>query len=120
MRLFNLSLVKKPAPQPDGREPTLPAGRRTARAANQSRQLQVATQPQKRNSVVGHRNIGVGNKTPTLQTGQHCRAMSEQCSDGSRNNVSASPQKLVHLVGCRDPKVRPEPWVRLPPVPVRR
>jgi hypothetical protein len=46
--------------------------------------------------------------------------MSEQCSDSGRNNVSASPQKLVHLVGCRDPKVRPEPWVRLPPVPVKR
>jgi hypothetical protein len=38
--------------------------------------------------------------------------MTEQCSGSGQGNVSASPQKLVHLVGCRDPKVRPEPWIR--------
>jgi hypothetical protein len=69
---------------------------------------------------VGNGNIDVGSKNPTRKAGQHCRAMSEQCGDSGRGNVSASPQKLVHLVGCRDPKVRPEPWVRLPPAPVKR
>jgi hypothetical protein len=28
--------------------------------------------------------------------------------------------KLVHLVGCRDPKVRPEPWIRPRPAAVKR
>jgi hypothetical protein len=69
---------------------------------------------------VGNGSIDAGDKTPTRQAGQHCRAMSEQCSDSGRNNVSASPQKLVHLVGCRDPKVRPEPWIRPRPAAVKR
>jgi hypothetical protein len=38
-----------------------------------------------------------------------CGAMSQQ--RGHSGNVSA-PQKFVRLVGCRDPKARPEPWVR--------
>ena len=38
-----------------------------------------------------------------------CGAMTQQCGDSG--NLSA-PQKFVHLVGCRDPKARPEPWVR--------
>jgi hypothetical protein len=42
-----------------------------------------------------------------------CTAMAQQCGDSGRGNQSA-PQKLVHLVGCRDPKARPDP------VPARR
>lgn len=38
-------------------------------------------------------------------------AMAQQCGDMGRGNQSA-PQKFVRLVGCRDPKVRPEPQVR--------
>jgi hypothetical protein len=38
-----------------------------------------------------------------------CGAMSQQRGDSG--NVSA-PQKFVRLVGCRDPKAQPEPWVR--------
>ena len=38
-----------------------------------------------------------------------CGAMSQQ--RGDCGNVSA-PQKFVRLVGARDPKARPEPWVR--------
>ena len=45
-----------------------------------------------------------------------CGAMSQQRGDSG--NVSA-PQKLVHLVGCRDPKTRPEPWVRPRPGPIK-
>ena len=66
---------------------------------------------------MGNGNIDVGNKTPTRKAG---RAMSEQRGDSGRGNVSASPQELLHLVGCRDPKIRPEPWVRRPAVPVKR
>jgi hypothetical protein len=83
---------------------------------------------------VGNGNIDVGNKTPTRKPGQPvvdrlagdaepgignqnplkterpkiCGAMSQQ--RGISGNESA-PQKFVHLVGCRDPKARPEPWV---------
>jgi hypothetical protein len=92
-------------------------------------------------AVVGSGTIDVGTKTPTGKPGQPiveqlagsegsfkprteeqnslkaervriCGAMSQQRGDSG--NVSA-PQKFVRLVGCRDPKARPEPWVRLRP-----
>jgi hypothetical protein len=63
---------------------------------------------------VGNGNIDVGNKS--RKAGQRCGAMSEQRSDSG--HVCASPQKLLHLVGCREPKMRPEPWVQ--PAPVKR
>ena len=91
-----------------------------------------------------HGNNEVGNRTPTRKPGQAvvehlagdngfaepridhpnplkterpkiCGAMSQQRGDSG--NQSA-PQKFVQLVGCRDPKARPEPWVR--PVPAKR
>jgi hypothetical protein len=77
-------------------------------------------------SVVGNGNIDVGNKSPTSKPGPSkipgsgipdakiSGAMSQQCGDNS--NVSA-PQKFVRLVGYRDPKARPEPWVRPPRAP---
>ncbi len=40
-----------------------------------------------------------------------CGAMSQQHGDSGRGNESV-PQKFVHLVGCRDPHARTEPWVR--------
>ena len=76
---------------------------------------------------MGHDNNDVGNKSPTRKTGQMridqqnssrkerprvCVAMAQQCADSGNQS---SPQKLVHLVGCRDPKS----WVRLRPVPQR-
>ena len=36
-------------------------------------------------------------------------AMSQQCGD---NGNFSTPQKFLQLVGCHDPKARPEPWVR--------
>jgi hypothetical protein len=45
--------------------------------------------------------------------------MSLQGGDGGRGNESV-PQKFVHLVGCRDPKVRPEPSVRPQLVPPKQ
>jgi hypothetical protein len=104
------------------------------------------THLQQRMAVVGNGNIDVGNQTPTrspdqsiverlvggdgsseppidkpLQTGtiSICGAMSLQGGDGGRGNESV-PQKFVHLVGCRDPKVRPEPSVRPQPVPTKQ
>jgi hypothetical protein len=89
---------------------------------------------------VGNGNIDVGSRTPTRDFGQtaverladsgcfpelridrqnplqrerarKCGAMSEQSADSGRGNEQV-PQKLVHLVGYRDPNARPEPWVR--------
>jgi hypothetical protein len=54
-------------------------------------------------------NIEIGNRAPTI-------AMTQQGGDSGRRNQSA-PQKMVHLVGCRDPNARPKPWVRPRPVP---
>ena len=89
---------------------------------------------------MGNDNPGVGNLPPTRKTGQpiveqmkgsgssdagipkqmqaeqprNCGAMSQQGSFSYHGNVSV-PQKLVHLVGCRDPKVHVEPWTRRAP-----
>ncbi len=87
-------------------------------------------------------NIDVGNKTPVRNPGRpmierlaaadgtserrieapntarlkrsvNCGAMSQQCGDSGN---TSTPQKLVQLVGCRDPKAKAkagsEPWVR--------
>jgi hypothetical protein len=117
------------------------------RRCNFSGQLRVVIQ-QQRIFVVGNGNIDVGNKTPTRNPGQPiagglaetddrsklridepnplkkerpkiCVAMTQQSVDSGRGNQSA-PQKFVHLVGCRDPKARPEPWVRTRPDPAKR
>jgi hypothetical protein len=45
-----------------------------------------------------------------------CGAMSEQHGSGGRGNES-TPQKLVRLVGCRDPSARNDPWLRPRPIP---
>ena len=91
---------------------------------------------------MGNDNLRVGSVTPTRKAGQpiverkkgsgspdagvkqmqaeqprDCGAMSQQGSFSYHGNVS-SPQKLVHLVGCHDPKVRIEPWTR--PAPIKR
>jgi len=82
---------------------------------------------------VGNGNTDVGGDTSTRETGKplveqmsasgssdagsvkqmqaglsrDCGAMSQQGSFSYHGNVS-SPQQLLHLVGCRDPKVRAE------------
>lgn len=92
---------------------------------------------------MGNGNIEVGNRTPTRKPGQPaveltsgrngspeqridgspktqppCGAMSQQ--DGEfRGNLSA-PQKFVHLVGCREPKVKRDAEVRQYPNPAKR
>jgi hypothetical protein len=72
---------------------------------------------------VGNGNVDILDQSAAREPGltparpRICTAMAQQCGDSGRGNQSA-PQKLVHLVGCRDPKARPEPWVR--PVPAQR
>ena len=64
-------------------------------------------------------NIEVGNQTATRKPGQQqmAGAMSQQAVHVMGDNECAQ-QKLVRLVGCRDPKVRVESWTR--PAPQRR
>jgi hypothetical protein len=45
--------------------------------------------------------------------------MSEQSSDSGRGNEQV-PQKLVHLVGYRDPNAGPDPWIRPRLIPAKR
>jgi hypothetical protein len=84
---------------------------------------------------VGRDNIDVGNKAVPRKPGQpaerpaagdaasaprgeksakkvpdrFCGAMSQQRGDSGHESA---PQKFVQLVGYRDPKARPDPWVR--------
>ena len=48
-----------------------------------------------------------------------CVAMAQQSGDFGRGNQSA-PQKLLRLVGCREPKARPAAWVRPHAEPAKR
>jgi hypothetical protein len=75
---------------------------------------------------VGNGNSDVGNKTATHKSGppkpkwpKICGAMTQQRGDSFRGNESA-PQKLVQLVGYRDPETRHQPWVGPRPIPVKR
>jgi hypothetical protein len=72
-------------------------------------------------SVVGNDNVDVGNKSPPPKPGpsnkpgaripdaKNSGAMSQQRGD---SGIVSAPQEFVRLVGYRDPKGRPEPWVR--------
>jgi hypothetical protein len=53
------------------------------------------------------------------QGARKCGAMSEQSADSGRGNEQV-PQKLVHLVGYRDPNAGPDPWIRPRPIPAKR
>ena len=96
---------------------------------------------------MGNGNTVVGSKTPTRVSGlpilerfksggfpdlridhqdglkreraRKCGAMSEQSADSGRGNEQVS-QKLVHLVGYRDPNAGPDPWIRPRPIPAKR
>jgi hypothetical protein len=46
---------------------------------------------------------------PKAEPPKNCGAMSEQRSDIANQ---PAPQKFVHLVGCRDPRLRPGPPAR--------
>lgn len=93
-------------------------------------------------------NFGIGTKNPTRESGQpiverlansggfpdlridhqgpskrdaarKCGAMSEQSAASGRGNDQV-PQKLVQLVGYRDPNAPPDPWVRPRLIPAKR
>ena len=148
VRLFNLFLMSPG--QAHDREPKHRRGPLNQATCNFSGSWR-RNSLQQRIAVVGHDNIDVGNN-PTRQSGQPilqrsaesngsidaridrqnprgterpiCGAMSQQYGDSNRGNESA-PQKLVQLVGCRDPKARSdkarsEPWVRPHPGPAKR
>ncbi|WP_338833371.1 hypothetical protein [Bradyrhizobium septentrionale] len=60
-------------------------------------------------SVVGNGNMGVGNESAATKSGpqkQMTAAMSQQGTHVMGDNECAQ-QKLLRLVGCRDPKVKP-------------
>jgi hypothetical protein len=147
VRLFNLSLVKKPLGSPTAVNRRIDAADSIEPRATFPSSC-VVMYLQQRIAVVGNRNIDVGNKSPTRKPDQPivehlagtdgsselridkqnppkterpgiCGAMTQQGGDSGRGNQSA-PQKFVQLVGCRDPKVRPEPWVRPRPAPAKR
>ncbi|WP_225703858.1 hypothetical protein [Bradyrhizobium cenepequi] len=62
---------------------------------------------------MGNDNIDVGKETPTRKPGQQqmTGAMSQQDSHVMGDNECA-PQKLVRLVGCRDPQARLQAGMR--------
>ncbi len=86
---------------------------------------------------MGDGSIKVGNKTPArkiggssglpagetnalgLQRPRICVAMTQQSGEFGRGTQSA-PQKLLRLVGYRDPNARPVPQVRPRPAVVER
>ena len=63
------------------------------------------------------RQMGDQNPLTSRRAGAHT-AMSQQSSESGRG-TECLPQKLVHLVGHRDPKASGESWVR-PRLPVQR
>ena len=67
----------------------------------------------------GSTDARIDRQSPKRTERPICGAMSQQYGDSHRGNESA-PQKLVQLVGCRDPKARSEPWVRPHLSPAKR
>ncbi len=58
----------------------------------------------------GQPRIPGGDTIGTTISGARCSgAMSQQRGD---SGDQSAPQKFVQLVGCSDPKLKPEPWVR--------
>jgi hypothetical protein len=112
----------------------------TKTACNLLARLRVISNIHQGRSVVGNGNIGVGTETATRKIGQPtverlsgtnglpelridplssaqprrpsvCGAMTQQSGD-SGWGTQCAPQKLVHLVGCREAKDRPDPLKR--------
>jgi hypothetical protein len=99
--------------------------------------LRVLIQLQRGKQFVGDGNFDAGNKTPARKTNGPSAlrigeqqplskerpgisvAMAQQGGDFGRGNQSA-PQKLPQLVGCREPKARPAPWIRPRAEPAKR
>ena len=73
------------------------------------------------NNDVGNQSVPgkPGSKTsPKKLRDRICGAMSQQRGDSGHESA---PQKFVQLVGYRDPKARPDPWIRpTQPVTIKR
>jgi hypothetical protein len=68
----------------------------------------------------GFPDLRIDNSDRFKQEGaRKCGAMSEQSSDSGRGNEQV-PQKLVQLVGYRDPNAGPDPWIRPRAIPAKR
>jgi hypothetical protein len=119
--------------QSDGIEPQRPTSRLIRIACNPTEPWRVVMKVQRRMAVVGDIDTGkktqprrptrpmmegtTGTETQSRKTERQgiCGAMSQQCGDSGHANYSV-PQELLQLVGCRDSKAWPEPWVRPRPL----
>jgi hypothetical protein len=106
-------------------EPPTKGERRLAVVGNGITEVGNQTASRNPSQPIAERLAGIdGSSEPRidkpLQTGtiSICGAMSLQGGGSGRGDESV-PQKLVQLVGCRDPKVRPEPWGRPQSVPAK-
>jgi hypothetical protein len=75
-------------------------------------------------AIVGNGNADIGNETAPRKPGEprperpkFSAAMAQQCGDSGHQSA---PQKLLQLVGCREPKGGLEPKLRRNPKPVQR
>jgi hypothetical protein len=116
---------KRPARR--GVDEPLTRNRRLTQIQQLSRALRVVVDLQQRMAVMSNGDIVVGKNAPARTSASitpenrakgteksapmqaaheehHCGAMSQQRGDGG---AVSTPQKFLHLVGCRDPKARP-------------
>ena len=71
-------------------------------------------------SSSGFPELRIDHESPWKREGtRKSGAMSEQSADSGRGNEQV-PQKLVHLVGYRDPNARPDAWIRPQLSPAKR
>ena len=52
------------------------------------------------------------NIKPDSDSARCCGAMAQQRRASGGDEKESTPQKFVHLVGCRDPNARKLPWTR--------
>lgn len=62
--------------------------------------------------IVERMKAGEGIQQMQAELPTRCEAMSQQGGVSYGDATSPQQQQLVHLVGCRDPKVRAESWPR--------
>jgi hypothetical protein len=62
---------------------------------------------------MGNDTANIGRNTqPKADSAGICGAMAQQRRADSYDDNESTPQKLLHLVGCRDPSARRVPWAR--------
>ena len=70
-------------------------------------------------NLMGSGIVEIGsNIQSNLDSARSCGAMAQQRRADGNGETESTPQKLVHLVGCRDPCAGNVPWARpRPPAP---